>query len=249
MRAHIIVLWNYVLCYSFYLFLLFCPFIALQSQVIIGGGRVVNKGAILELKQTDVNDSGPNATKGLMLPRVTLQAINLLPPDGASFTGDDVHIGLVVYNLTIDPENSLCKSPYVWTGAGWQILGEECECQLKLVGDNGNNYYVKCITYQAIRANVANTCSNLNKDKTGKGYHAITHDEYMQIWNKTASGAAQKYFKDGDYHLTQNNWITLAEIASNDSSIALTGFAFPGGAPIGGAFSETETHNVVCVRD
>lgn len=100
------------------------------SKVVIMGSENSNptesKGALLQLKQNDTNDStgGDNATKGLLLPRVNIT-------DSATLTipgGDATKLtGLVVYNIkdASAATNQLYKGLVLWNGTKWIQLTKE----------------------------------------------------------------------------------------------------------------------------
>ncbi|MDH6355348.1 hypothetical protein M2132_001689 [Dysgonomonas sp. PH5-45] len=92
----------------------------LNAQVTIGSALEPNKGALLDLKETDV--IGANSLRGLGLPRVSLEKEDDM--DGLAIDkGDDyknVYIGLVVYNLA--SVSYFCPGPYVWNGERWEAL-------------------------------------------------------------------------------------------------------------------------------
>lgn len=95
------------------------------AQVTIGSGFPPAKGAFLDLKENDEENGGPTGTKGLLFPRVNLEGLYTLSP---IIAGDDpdletekkTHIGLVVYNLTVDVERNLLKGLYAWKGDHWR---------------------------------------------------------------------------------------------------------------------------------
>lgn len=108
----------------------------IRAQVTIGSGEVPNEGALLDLKESG------KTTKGLGIPRVKLQ--KLLPSEGGDLSntvieknstdntnvlnegwGNDVHIGLVVYNVAnknIEENVYTCPGMHVWNGSAWQPL-------------------------------------------------------------------------------------------------------------------------------
>jgi len=96
----------------------------MQSQVTIGTQSAPLKGALLDLKETDETSGGENSQGGMILPRVSLVAINSLSP---ILTGTEpnyttlklTYTGLVVYNVTDNPTASLTKCLYVWDGTQW----------------------------------------------------------------------------------------------------------------------------------
>ena len=108
-----------------------------KAQVTIGSGSPPAEGVLLQLKEND--NTGANATKGMMLPRMYLSdKNNLYPmfedqnnsglpsPDYASIQDkqkqDELHIGLYVYNL--NPCNPFGRGTYVWNGQEWIPLGK-----------------------------------------------------------------------------------------------------------------------------
>lgn len=88
------------------------------AQVTIGSDIAPNEGALLDLKEN--SGTTVNASRGLLLPRVNLKNINHLYPMfdelDPNYTAAEksIHIGLMVYNLTDEPENGLCPGPYIW---------------------------------------------------------------------------------------------------------------------------------------
>lgn len=100
------------------------------SQVNIGAGITPEKGAALEIKETQA--SAPNAadyttlansTKGLLFPKVMLQAYNLLTPlygdpDASSADEKLLATGMVVYNVNPDA-TGMGLGLYYWNGEEW----------------------------------------------------------------------------------------------------------------------------------
>lgn len=114
--------------------LLFICRLTLSAQVTIGIGHAPAEGALLQLKENEVNDDSENATKGLVLPRVFLTDVNNLypmfladpkkPGSGANAAYqqtkamlDKTHCGLLVYNTNDSPP--FRKGLYMWTGSQW----------------------------------------------------------------------------------------------------------------------------------
>lgn len=101
-----------------------------SSQVTIGMGEAPIPGVLLQLKENSVADDGPNSTKGLGFPRVSLTHEGDLRPMFSSEAGQSqklTHTGLVVYNTNtaaaIDNNSfSFKKGLYVWTGSKWETL-------------------------------------------------------------------------------------------------------------------------------
>lgn len=103
----------------------------LSSQVTIGSGFPPSQGALLDLKQRNVNNGDANSNKGLLLPRVELSKLKPLVGKlsesigNAGTWGEKEHTGLMVYNAknTFD----LClggayEGVYSWTGTEWLAL-------------------------------------------------------------------------------------------------------------------------------
>ena len=82
-----------VLLFTFYGFV--------SAQVTIGMGEAPTEGSLLQLKENSVADDGPNSTKGLGFPRVSLTHKGdhrPMFPSGTSLEQKLIHTGLVVYN-------------------------------------------------------------------------------------------------------------------------------------------------------
>lgn len=96
----------------------------LWAQVTIGSDKAPISGALLQLKEFEIDDprsqNTNNSTKGLMLPRVELKAID--GDLGASLgqangsLDKDVHIGLIVFNLNTDLCSTIKQGMYTWDG-------------------------------------------------------------------------------------------------------------------------------------
>jgi hypothetical protein len=113
-----------------FLFFLFCG-LPLNAQVTIGMGNEPAAGSLLQLKEKEVTDDSPNATKGLEFPRVQLTDENNLYPmfydkstSGSTSaykqnkaTLDRAHCGLVVYNT--NNTKPFQKGLYLWNGSQW----------------------------------------------------------------------------------------------------------------------------------
>lgn len=105
------------------------------AQVTIGSGTPPAKAALLELKDREPqSDNITSKTGGLLLPRVELESRTTLMPfiaDDQDFTNNvdkvkDKHIGLLVYNLTDNPDKNLCPGIYEWVGELWERLSRPC---------------------------------------------------------------------------------------------------------------------------
>lgn len=97
-----------------------------DGLVTIGIGEPAAAGAILQLKTfPDIKDGSANANQGLLLPRVILTKLDKLYPmleDGYDTEQDEIHIGLIVFNVNEDPIENLSIGVYVWNGDKWEKL-------------------------------------------------------------------------------------------------------------------------------
>ena len=141
------------------IFSLFIPLIlvtaGIEAQVTIGIDKEPVEGALLQLKQSEVQNGSNNANKGLGLPRVQLSKKDQLFPmfgtEGSVINGYDTgkasidqdHIGLLVYNVTDDPNEPLCPGLYVWDGLEWVRLPEPCPTLGPELLNSPNCYIVK----------------------------------------------------------------------------------------------------------
>ncbi len=110
-----------------------CFAIPLTGQVTIGTDESAVAGALLQLKNIQVpsGQGGVNATKGLLLPRVTLKFIDSLTMgDNQISKANDLwekHIGLTVYSISDNcstNEYYLFPGVYTWNGRAWRPLWE-----------------------------------------------------------------------------------------------------------------------------
>lgn len=237
------------------------------AQVTIGSNVKAKAGSLLDLKETDgINQ---NAKGGLLLPRVKLQTLNTLAPQGGAYTEKDIHIGLMVYNMT-NNNNDICEGPYVWEGDKWKRLWLPCPCEYKVKGWNDNlDYYVLCQEFKNVTQNAAlNVCKSAVNGNTNNLYHLMTDKEFEQIWSEPVDGTTASVFNsDENYFLqkksevaTPYGWTTMGTVSDESSGkvrdiIALdraqyhtspSNAYFPGGTPIGGVYS---TGTVRCVRN
>jgi len=88
-----------------------------HAQVSIGSDFPPRDGAILDLKERDVDGSQANTDKGLGLPRVSLLSPTILTIDNNSTAME--YIGQTVYNITNNQE--MAEGVYVWDGARWNL--------------------------------------------------------------------------------------------------------------------------------
>lgn len=104
--------------------------LSLTGQVTIGSSKAPLEGTLLMLDDGTTGSAGENAQKGLSMPRVELQAYNILKMgvDAEDLTPLSAeHIGLLVYNTNkkfneCDP-NSIPSGLHVWDGAKWVGIG------------------------------------------------------------------------------------------------------------------------------
>jgi len=91
----------------------------LNAQVTIGSNAISSKGALLDIKES----ADETTEKGLLLPRVALQAEKSLMPaltaaGAANVDSMAYHTGLTVYNMTTN--EYFCPGVYTWTGTRWE---------------------------------------------------------------------------------------------------------------------------------
>ena len=190
------------------------------SQVTIGSSEKSVEGTLLQLKNIDgIIDGAANSTKGLLLPRVTLNTVKpeigkLSESIGSSGVWvDQKHTGLMVYNVsnTFD----ICKSgaypgAYVWNGEEWlglfQKKNEIPTTDVSTDEFSGANSYI------------LNTNSSLN----------IPIKRAFDIWNtyagSDANAATGKVLnKTNVNNLSGNLTVKIAWGASTISSATISG--------------------------
>jgi len=203
-----------------------------HAQVTIGSNVPPNSGALLDLKET--NSQGANSQRGLLLPRVNLVTARTLTPQGGTYTDEDIHVGLWVYNLynsmgflTWKSGDGVCPGPYAWSGTRWERLLEACSCEYTITGwQDSREYTLLCKEFTDVKiTDAVSTCKTI-KDK-GKTYHLMTYEEYEQIWSEPISVAgtpsADYSFESGvNYFIHKKSdtpfpsgWITIGT-ESND---------------------------------
>lgn len=135
----------------FLLFILLCA-VDVGAQVTIGSGIPPVRGALLDIKEKEPDNENITAeTGGLLLPRVGLKSKSTLIPfiaNDADFQNNtdnvkDKHIGLIVYNVTIDFAEDLCPGTYEWTGNVWERLSEGCSFFEFICSTLETNQYIK----------------------------------------------------------------------------------------------------------
>ncbi|MDU1891607.1 MAG: FISUMP domain-containing protein [Dysgonomonas sp.] len=110
-----------------------CLCIQLQAQITVGSDIEPNDGALLDLKQKTPDAQNVNATKGLGLPRVSLNSLTSLDDIANASSAVETYKGLTVYNV-----NSCFNQGtgiYVWSGDEWKATG------LQTVRDHEGNEY------------------------------------------------------------------------------------------------------------
>ena len=102
---------------------------SLYAQVTIGSHLSAASGALLEIKEKDIEGGNlATSSRGMMMPRVALTSLNDLFP---MLTGQEadyaaqkiIHVGLIVYNTNVCAPTPLGLN--VWNGSQWQYLGNE----------------------------------------------------------------------------------------------------------------------------
>lgn len=250
---------------------------SINAQTVIGHTSKPNKGAILDLKESDTsNSNNANSQKGLLLPRVNLTAADKVAIQGNSsnLTGQEAkHTGMTVYNL-YDNTDDLCEGPYVWTGMKWARLWGDCNnCEYSIIGLDGNEYFFYCLDFTGTLDEAVARCKQSDvTNPDGKGgyhtYHLMTYWEFIETWPKQAKGTSEYKFFSGDNFLIHypgevNGWITLGKLYTEGTDIwaeavglarskktdttAMARKYFSGGLPVGAKLSGTYT--IRCVRD
>jgi len=155
--------------------------LTLKAQVTIGTQEAPVQGALLQLKTIgDAASNGDvNATKGFNFPRVALVKQKQLQPMYSASEAINLsssvklaHKGLVVYNLTDDPNENLSVGLNYWDGEQWnsfeqkatQAKFEITDCSaITPNGDYFNNSPLNSSNYLTVPVNV-----------TRPGYYTIT---------------------------------------------------------------------------
>lgn len=262
---------NPLLLFLISLFLSFILNLKLHSQVTIGSNIDVNKGSLLDIKETNSNNI--NSTHGLCLPRVGLSEIDQLYPmyknnskykNGSSLKiqADQAHTGLVVYNQTTDLSKSLCPGIYVWNSTHWRRLGKQCSlpiCEYDIESNitQGYLYHFYCQDFDNKTITQAQQiCQDPNltngDDTQTYSYHLMTYKEFMETWDKKDTKNNQRYLPGSKYYVNYNGWITLGIINTDGTKeilndIMSTNFSPIFGPPIGGILQSVNT--VRCVRN
>ena len=95
-----------------------CGF-SLNAQVTIGMGEAPTDGALLQLKESEVTDDGPNATKGLEFPRVQLTNENNLYPMFYDNSTSGPTSAYTQNKSTLDKTHCGLIGLYIWNGSKW----------------------------------------------------------------------------------------------------------------------------------
>ena len=101
----------------------------LSAQINIGSLKPAAKAALLQIKEIEPNDNDGQtvSTGGIILPRVKLTSTGSLEPAVSTSQIDYttqklLHVGMMVFNLSVDQSAGLQKGVYVWTGDEWQYI-------------------------------------------------------------------------------------------------------------------------------
>lgn len=112
-----------------FIFLISILTIKASAQVTFGNLEEPTKGSLLQLKNIDnITNGNANASKGLLLPRVELTNIRKLYPmfeigyDESKY--NQIHTGLVVYNINETLYDGDGEGIYTWDGEKWISLGK-----------------------------------------------------------------------------------------------------------------------------
>jgi hypothetical protein len=92
----------------------------LNAQVTIGNLLDPQEGALLDLKEKEMDENHVNASKGLLFPKVALEAYDDLSPlfDTTTEPQTISSTGMVVYNVNKDA-TGLDVGLHVWNGSEW----------------------------------------------------------------------------------------------------------------------------------
>lgn len=99
--------------------------ISVLSQVTIGSTLKPNEGSLLDIKEHNPDENNVTASKGLLLPRVTLLKLegSLSETLGVSEVyPNEEHIGLIVYNIADSICPTYISGVYAWRGSSWLQL-------------------------------------------------------------------------------------------------------------------------------
>lgn len=112
-----------------FIFLISILTIKASAQVTFGNLEEPTKGSLLQLKNIDnITNGNANASKGMLLPRVELTNIRKLYPmfeigyDENKY--NQIHTGLVVYNINETLYDGDGEGIYTWDGEKWISLGK-----------------------------------------------------------------------------------------------------------------------------
>ncbi|MFT4224318.1 hypothetical protein [Dysgonomonas sp.] len=95
-------------------------FCGVVAQVTIGSGIQPNRGVLLDLKEFNADASNTTSTKGFQLPRVALEAPDILTLiENPTITEKESLTGTLVYN-TVKNDTGLLKDVYMWNGQQWE---------------------------------------------------------------------------------------------------------------------------------
>jgi len=90
---------------------------SIKAQATIGMDAEPNKGAILDLKQEDVE--GENSQLGLILPRITLSSLDKFGLVTDATADYKAYKGLVIYHESNQESPAITEGIYIWDGSKW----------------------------------------------------------------------------------------------------------------------------------
>ncbi|WP_156032906.1 hypothetical protein [Prevotella sp. 10(H)] len=191
------------------IFFLLLPVCITTAQVTIGDESEPNRGALLDLKESDSNNmNNANSTQGILLPRVNLTTTNLvtIKDNTNNLIGEEkIHVGMVVYNLK-DNGTDLCEGPYVWNGQKWIRSWGDCgDCEYTVIGKDGKEYHIYCLQFITAPEQAASRCKQPDVTNPGGSggyytYHLMTADEYGQIEPDKKKGITNDKFSANNNH-------------------------------------------------
>jgi hypothetical protein len=178
--------------------LLFCSQ-GLKGQVTVGTMENPVKGALIQFKTAsdDASDGETNAALGVGFPRVALVQRSRLQPmysaEEAAALDDKIlraHKGLVVYNVTRDPDADLAQGLYVWNGEKWletqgdsigRAVFENVACSaVKVYGSYIQGVHTNNSNYITLTLNALKKGAYTIIAATGNGYSFVAQGIAME---------------------------------------------------------------------
>jgi hypothetical protein len=176
----------------------------LKAQVTIGNLSEPQSGALLDLKEQDIQNPGvdtPNSSKGVLFPKVRLVSSTSLSPLHVTTADPQTKTskGMIVYNVN-DAASGLKAGLCIWNGEEWSaIVGGgasskiEINCAGKIV-ENGN----------LIKGNTLNATNTLILPVSVKQEGKYTIVAYSDPDNQYYFTATGEFLKKGDFNLILN---------------------------------------------